>query len=58
MLLGGGNAEKLAEKLKTLPPRCRLGGNDDAFSGGVRLWHSALKGSPARPAARPLSPAR
>jgi polyphosphate glucokinase len=35
VLLGGGNAALL----KTLPPHCRLGGNDDAYTGGVKLWH-------------------
>jgi polyphosphate glucokinase len=34
VVLGGGNAKKLAE----LPPGCRLGSNDNAFVGGVRLW--------------------
>jgi polyphosphate glucokinase len=35
VLLGGGNAELL----KALPPHCRLGSNDDAYTGGVKLWH-------------------
>jgi polyphosphate glucokinase len=34
IVLGGGNAELL----KTLPPGCRLGGNEFAFTGGFRLW--------------------
>jgi polyphosphate glucokinase len=56
VLLGGGNADKL----KTLPPRCRLGGNDDAFSGGTRLWHGLPKGSRAAAAgaATGINPAR
>ena len=34
IVLGGGNAEEL----KTLPPKCRLGDNANAFTGGFRLW--------------------
>ncbi len=34
VVLGGGNAKKLTE----LPPNCRLGDNNNAFVGGVRLW--------------------
>ena len=34
VVLGGGNAKKL----KKLPPRARLGANEDAFAGGYRLW--------------------
>jgi polyphosphate glucokinase len=34
VVLGGGNAKKLDE----LPPNARLGGNEDAFAGGFRLW--------------------
>jgi polyphosphate glucokinase len=34
VVLGGGNASKLAE----LPDRVRIGGNDNAFVGGFRLW--------------------
>jgi polyphosphate glucokinase len=34
VVLGGGNAKRLGE----LPPICRLGGNEDAFLGGFRLW--------------------
>jgi len=33
-VLGGGNVRKL----KTLPPHCRAGNNDNAFRGGFRLW--------------------
>jgi polyphosphate glucokinase len=33
-VLGGGNVRKL----KTLPPHCRAGDNDNAFRGGFRLW--------------------
>ncbi len=34
VVLGGGNAKKLSE----LPPDSRLGDNDNAFVGGVRVW--------------------
>lgn len=34
VVLGGGNSKKL----KDLPPKCRLGDNDNAFIGGFRLW--------------------
>ena len=34
IVLGGGGAAKLDE----LPPRCRLGANENAFVGGFRLW--------------------
>ena len=34
VVLGGGNVKKLDE----LPPACRMGDNDNAFLGGVRLW--------------------
>jgi polyphosphate glucokinase len=34
IVLGGGNAERLAE----LPPNTRLGDNENAFTGGFRLW--------------------
>lgn len=34
ILLGGGNAHRI----KQLPDGCRLGDNDDAFTGGFRLW--------------------
>lgn len=37
IVLGGGNVERL----ETLPPDCRPGDNDDAFSGGFRLWQEA-----------------
>jgi polyphosphate glucokinase len=33
-VLGGGNAKKLREA----PPGCRIGSNELAFVGGVRLW--------------------
>jgi polyphosphate glucokinase len=35
VVLGGGNVKKL----DTLPPDCRAGANENAFHGGVRLWH-------------------
>jgi polyphosphate glucokinase len=34
VILGGGNAKKI----KTLPPKTRLGANGNAFIGGYRLW--------------------
>ena len=34
VVLGGGNSKNL----KSLPPRCRLGNNHNAFIGGFRLW--------------------
>ena len=37
VVLGGGNAKQL----KTLPPKCRLGDNANAFRGGFRLWDRA-----------------
>jgi polyphosphate glucokinase len=39
VVIGGGNAKKL----KTLPPKTRLGENADAFAGGFRLWEN-MKG--------------
>jgi len=36
VVLGGGNAKKLEE----LPAGARLGSNDNAFVGGVRLWQT------------------
>ncbi len=34
VVLGGGNVKKI----KSLPPKTRLGDNDNAFVGGYRLW--------------------
>ncbi|HME13238.1 MAG TPA: ROK family protein [Candidatus Acidoferrum sp.] len=34
VVLGGGNAKKLKE----LPPKARLGTNENAFLGGFRMW--------------------
>jgi len=34
VVLGGGNVKNLT----TLPPRCLLGDNENAFVGGFRLW--------------------
>ena len=39
VVLGGGNASLL----KRLPPGCRLGDNDFAFTGGFRLWEGAAE---------------
>lgn len=41
VVLGGGNAKKL----KTLPPKARLGDNKNAFKGGFRLWHKSREGA-------------
>ena len=38
VVLGGGNVKKLDE----LPPGCRRGDNDNAFTGGVRLWEAPV----------------
>ena len=34
VVIGGGEAEELDE----LPPNCRRGANENAFTGGFRLW--------------------
>jgi polyphosphate glucokinase len=34
VVIGGGNADKLKE----LPPKCRVGDNENAFLGGFRIW--------------------
>jgi hypothetical protein len=36
VVLGGGNIKKL----KKLPAGARLGSNENAFSGGFRMWES------------------
>jgi predicted NBD/HSP70 family sugar kinase len=36
VVLGGGNARRL----KSLPDKTRLGDNDNAFTGGLRLWQN------------------
>jgi polyphosphate glucokinase len=41
VVLGGGNVKKLDE----LPPNCKRGDNENAFTGGVRLWDAPV--SPA-----------
>jgi polyphosphate glucokinase len=41
IVLGGGNAKKL----KKLPPKTRLGTNENAFTGGSRLWSAGVKPS-------------
>jgi polyphosphate glucokinase len=52
VVLGGGNADKLKE----LPPMCRLGHNANAFKGGFRMWEgrhpSRKSNSPAQSATR------
>jgi hypothetical protein len=37
-VLGGGNAKKVGD----LPANVRLGGNDNAFVGGFRLWDPTM----------------
>ena len=39
VVIGGGNAKKLKE----LPPRSRLGDNENAFAGGFRLWRGSKR---------------
>lgn len=34
IVIGGGNADKLKE----IPPKCRIGTNENAFLGGFRIW--------------------
>jgi polyphosphate glucokinase len=52
IVLGGGNAKLL----KDLPPKCRLGDNANAFTGGFRLWERETP-PPASAAARATRPA-
>jgi polyphosphate glucokinase len=37
VVLGGGNARELGEEL---PPKAKLGANENAFEGGFRLWRT------------------
>ena len=46
VMLGGGNAEQI----DALPPNARRGGNDDAATGGIRLWEHWVKSHDAGPA--------
>ncbi len=43
VVLGGGNAKEF-RKLKKLPPDLRVGDNDKAFIGGLRLWDTSMRG--------------
>jgi polyphosphate glucokinase len=54
VVLGGGNVKKL----KTLPRRCRIGDNANAFIGGFRLWQKTAdrKRHPPRKARRTRRP--
>src|SRR5215471_20093931 len=55
VVLGGGNAEKLRE----IPPGCRVGDNDKAFLGGFRLWEDeGTAGQTPMTAGSPLRTAR
>jgi polyphosphate glucokinase len=49
VVIGGGNAKLLAHAAGELPKGCRLGANENAFIGGIRLWKSdAAKALPPR----------
>ena len=37
------NVRKAVKKIKTLPPKTRLGANGNAFIGGYRLWSVKLR---------------
>ena len=39
ILLGGGNAKRV----HPLPEGARRGGNEDAFTGGFRLWEEVVE---------------
>jgi polyphosphate glucokinase len=45
IVLGGGNAREV----DPLPPDTRRGGNDDAFTGGFRLWEEVVEPHDRRP---------
>jgi polyphosphate glucokinase len=45
ILLGGGNAEEV----DPLPPGTRRGGNEDAITGGFRLWEDYVEPHDAQP---------
>ena len=47
VMLGGGNAERV----DPLPPKTKRGGNDDAFTGGFRLWEEMVEPHDRRPPA-------
>jgi polyphosphate glucokinase len=51
IVLGGGNAQLLKEP----PPKCRLGDNANAFTGGFRLWESAARTPEGSARARPAA---
>ena len=46
VVLGGGNAKKV----HPLPPHTRRGGNEDAFTGGFRLWEQLVEPHDRQPA--------
>jgi polyphosphate glucokinase len=46
VLLGGGNAARIDAPL---PDYVRCGGNDDAFTGGLRLWEDLVEHHDTRP---------
>jgi hypothetical protein len=39
VVFGGG----LADQVTDMPEGCRIGGNEDAFTGGVRLWEETIE---------------
>lgn len=41
VVIGGGNARNM----KSLPPGCRIGSNNNAFLGGFRLWSKTIRRS-------------
>jgi polyphosphate glucokinase len=45
IVLGGGNGNKL----KDLPPNCRVGDNSNAFRGGFRMWEGVDGQAATRP---------
>ena len=47
VVLGGGNAKKV----EPLPPGARRGGNEDAFTGGFRLWEEVVEPHDRQPPA-------
>jgi polyphosphate glucokinase len=49
VILGGGNAKKITK----LPPKTRLGENENAFLGGFRLWSPAARHLVQRRVTRP-----
>lgn len=60
VVIGGGNVRHLRNAVSLLPKGTRLGGNADAFRGGMRLWLTAeerIKTAHRPPAAPRVKPA-